>query len=399
MSNVNALMGLGLDDIGQQQAMADRLRGQQNAGNYLSLSSISPISQMGQNMLKGVDASATNVGALNKARTLAQAKTDAAIQGNTWDKEKATALGKTKATAAAKLATANQARDAAKGEQISYEDPNNPNGQINFIEFGDGRIEDYQGNPVDPTMLENLKQLPSAGSTNPSATNPTPKGAKKFVDQNGKQYLLAQIGDQMYDMNSRSFIDPSMKVREAYDISTTEAENLSKNADMSRALGRLRDSMPEGAGARDGDLPFEALVRTRLGQFAPFLGETDWTSAENASWWGDKESFVDNIMRHEIFGGALSRPELLNWAKGNVSPKNTKEQIMNKLAKYIQSKDSAAQSRLKNLVARGLPIDTARSYGLRGEYADGKFTQPEPNPLRDMTLDQLLARKAALEAQ
>ena len=67
MNNIDALMGLGIGDDEQQRMLADRLRGQQRAADFFSLSSVAPISGAAQAEQKRVTNSAAQAGVLRKA--------------------------------------------------------------------------------------------------------------------------------------------------------------------------------------------------------------------------------------------------------------------------------------------------------------------------------------------
>ncbi|MBG7617625.1 MAG: hypothetical protein IZT57_04575, partial [Chloroflexi bacterium] len=111
MANVNALMGNNLDTMQQQQMLAESLRGQQAAGDYLSLTSLAPLQQMGQRINKGADVSAASVGGLNKARALADAKVGAATTKAGVDANAASRLNKN--SVLAKTVAAGRDQDSA----------------------------------------------------------------------------------------------------------------------------------------------------------------------------------------------------------------------------------------------------------------------------------------------
>lgn len=67
MSDIDALMGLGISEEEQLKMLADSLRGRQRAADFFALSSVEPISRAAEGEQKRVTTSAAQAGLLNKA--------------------------------------------------------------------------------------------------------------------------------------------------------------------------------------------------------------------------------------------------------------------------------------------------------------------------------------------
>ena len=69
MASINAMMGRNISTEQEQQAMARQLRGEQADGDYMSLSTIKPVSSLGSAIRKRALLGSGNVGSVNAATT------------------------------------------------------------------------------------------------------------------------------------------------------------------------------------------------------------------------------------------------------------------------------------------------------------------------------------------
>jgi hypothetical protein len=126
VSNIDALMGMGISDEEQQRMLADRLRGRQQAADFFSLSTVAPISQAAQAEQKRITSAAQEAGVLKKAMEAQQAQ-DARQAAQIAATEREGGLNRANRLEAARIAAA--ARMAGKGKPGGY-DPSKPYGAL-----------------------------------------------------------------------------------------------------------------------------------------------------------------------------------------------------------------------------------------------------------------------------
>jgi hypothetical protein len=153
MADINTLLGMGVSPQDNMQALAERLRGQQQTGQMLGMSTLSPVAQYGQNMATGAADSARTGGALRQAmekentRKLELKDEKERLQKNIQN----TALAKT--VAAKKIAD----EKAAKRTTTSYWHPTKPNTVLNLRVGSDGAHYDDVGENWNPQLLTPYK--------------------------------------------------------------------------------------------------------------------------------------------------------------------------------------------------------------------------------------------------
>lgn len=130
---------------------------------------------------------------------------------------------------------------------------------------------------------------------------------------------------------------------------------------------------PEYSGGGWGGRPAANLAA----RFTPqLIGEE---SKDAARWWSEYQRFHEAVLRHELFGAALTGTEKQNWKDMTISPNMTDEMIQDRLERQKTFLDNKARNYIETQAASNMPdelINTAfgrhypHLYGKAGTASD-----------------------------
>lgn len=275
MANINALLGMGVSPGAGQQALADKLRGQQRQGEFFGLSTLAPVSQYGRGQVQAAQQGAQRGGALSQA--LAKEQTRKSEREEDYQRR----------------------QDAANLKyQQSLAKPS----------------QTYKSST--PELYENVE-------------NPDEKANMRF-DFNTNKYHRVDTGKPVEMKNWK-------KPAEEKEFKFTDIESMEQARSQYDNLTGLEQGFEDAfATQKDSNIPFKNTATVFLGRMFPAIAGEEM--AEAGEWWRDLDKFYNLTERHELFGGALTKGEAASWARANISPENTPEQVMRSLQKLIEKK-------------------------------------------------------------
>lgn len=339
MADINTLLGMGVSPQDNMQALADKLRGEQQLGNALGMSTLSPVAQYGQNMATGAAESASRGGVLRQAmkkeqqaqdnynstalaktqaaKKIARASVDKASEMERVNKDKATALAESKATAA---------KEAAKLDFDDFEDYVDADG--NHFQIAQRAGEVFTHN--------------EAGDI----TRTTLQGKRPFVDPTSRN---AKRGIQT--------IYGSPKQQKQFEDLADESEN------QLTVFGQYK---PEYSSSSK--MPFVGSVENALARNLPNLSSDEMVDQQR--WWRDYNKEYKNIARHKLFGSALTAAEIKAWEQANVDADSSPEQTADAMATLTYLTRKLAEKSKENAIIKDRdPEYIQNNYGYLDNYS------------------------------
>ena len=304
MATIDALMGLGVGQGADQQALADRLRGEQRQGQFFGLSTLQPVAQYGQNVARGAEKGAQRGGALSQA--LAKEATRKSERDEDYERKQADAT-------------------LAQERRLEHATAQKKQAAPKF-----GKYEEYidiEGNRRNVVTREGLTftQDPETGELEQTSiagwTKPEKQTAK--TEQQG-YYERFGTASQQKEFESTA--------RETQNQLTVFGQYLPEYGSVSPipGMGTLDNMIAK-------DLPAWASDEQKKQQ----------------TWWRDYKKQYENIERHKLFGSALTDSEQALWKSSNVGPDSSPEQIQDAMDTLTYLTTKLAYKERQNAVVKG----------------------------------------------
>ena len=342
----DALLGIGMQPDPRQ--MSEALRRQAFAGDTMAGSSIEAVAQGGMNDAASARDAAKQAGILEDSRNKARlSRTMAARKG------------------------------AAPKTMDSYRKKNNHD--VTAMLYQDGA---YLNNADTRRPVEGL---PSEWEKEPEEG--VDKGAEVSIplinkkdateihatwDRGAKYWKNLATGERITRNDWR---EPREKVPEKV------RETAVKDLGQYRMLRRLQDAYdPSMQGTKEGDIPFAKTIelwatRTMPTQASYLFGEN---ALKVADWERQKGRWIDMITKHEMFGSALSKYEIKDWANKNVGAENTSEQVMLSLRNLVDEKIGKIKRTARSLKGTYNAKGIQRIFGDEIDIIDSEYSMPNP---------------------
>lgn len=357
---IQALMGAQtMPNSEEAMAQAAALRGQLNQGNFLSLSTIDQLQNMGQNQRQTARNTAATRGSLNRA--LAQEKRDAEAQiakeqrvlKRTLDQEKRAleTFEQEQDIRAGNRAVDDTRRMNQSTQQVVYKDKNGQ--EVILDRRGDGALFPQGG------MNQNAEPL--------TEDDIAFMGLKPVERRTGSAYDGSNTG-RMAARERRQFEEfaqdytGAVSVIDSYDPTFSQAKVLGMDV--------------EG-------VPFVNQTENFMARNAPIL--TSEQEERKAAWWQDWDNFYQNPERNRLFGSALTASEQAAWKAANINPSMTSEQIqagINAINEIVQRKAKVAA---ENARIKGASEDYIQNNLQFITGGDDALQSRQPEELDDFT--------------
>lgn len=305
--NISALLGMGLSPQDDMQALAKSLRGEQAVGDYFSGSSSQKMAQYGQRLADRSTQAAQRGGVLKQAMNRENTRQGdlARSQGIRRDErqedyERAQAAAKLKAQGALNL-------QGLKNQKTSPDNSFKVGQAAPYVMRDDGG-----------------------------------KKASLYFDPNSGKYLRTDTGKPV-EINKWK---PEPEPKKMQDFDKADIDKFEKIAGSFENLTQLRDSFSTSYSAgQEKNVPFQSTAGVWLGQMFPSMSSDELR--DSGEWWRNVDKFNTLAERHALFGGALTQNEAKSWARANISPENTPEQVMRSLTTLIDKKRTELTRRAK----------------------------------------------------
>lgn len=325
MATIDALMGLGGGPEADQQALADRLRGEQRQGQFFGLSTLQPVAQYGQNVARGAEQGAQRGGALSQA--LAKEATRKTERDQDYERKQADAT----------LAQERRLEHAAAQKKATSP------------KFG--KYEEYvdiEGNPRNVITKEGMTftQDPETGALEQTSIAGWTKPEKKS-GRSEQQGYYERFG--------------TASQQKEFEKTAKETQN---------QLTVFRQYQPEfGALTK---LPGMGTLSNMIAKELPNIATEEQRTEQR--WWRDYSKQYENIERHKLFGSALTAGEQAAWRKSNVGPDSSPEQIQDAMDTLEYLSKKMAYKEKQNAVTKGRDADYVQNQyewlGAEEEFID-----------------------------
>lgn len=173
-------------------------------------------------------------------------------------------------------------------------------------------------------------------------------------------------------------------------ITRTELKEMRKAKDRYSEQSQVFDSyQPTYAGGGYGGRPLKNI----MARFAP--QQISKNDRDSAKWWSEYQRFHEAVLRHELFGAALTGTEKQNWKDMTISPNMTNEMIESRLARQRKFMDDRARTYIETQAASGMPDNMLNSafgefyptlYGKPGTASDFVYDSGPESTLQDFDL-------------
>ncbi|MDB4044427.1 hypothetical protein N9470_02980 [Emcibacteraceae bacterium] len=393
--SITALMGA--PTTSDEERMAMSLRNDRTAGNLLGLSTIDQVSNLGTGMTKNTMVAAKQAGALNQAREKAaldreqRAETQAATNDYrnsmlAQAQARADALEKNRA-----LQEQNRLRDDAEKAAKNAADLQIKKQRLTI----NSRENNHVFNNLSGTLGQNAAILRAnldagvSADTDPNALPPETKVAEWAASNSENEGFNAQLTKDVGNLSTLvglpmadAVIDGGKEsykwMKYIYDITggedggrtgvipfTQKGKSIPTRAmtvydTSSKALEVMINQMdgyePDFANISNVPYANPALnyVATRGG-----IGSSD--RKQEAAWWGNLNQFYTMPERHEMFGGALTKPEIASWNASALNSNMDDYQIRHAMATRLHIMRNFANKKIAEGLAEGYSQETLRS--------------------------------------
>lgn len=343
MADINTLLGLGLTEQDDMQALANQLRGQQREGQFLGLSTLGGASNLGRQK----QADSTN--AAQRGGVLRQAQ------------------AKEKARLAERDAMLRQAQAKEKTRLAERE-------------------QDYKRSQ-DGLELAHKRRLEHALAQKKSSS-PKFSAYKQYVDPDGNlRQVTVSDGQTLVQGEDGSLTPQSIKGWKEYEKPTSSGSGggfgksaLAKNiGDENKRMIGVVDTLNRFTSDYAGTgVPFVDDAKQALARESSVLATDEMKDSQN--WWSDYKGYYENILRNELFGSALTESEAKEWRKANINPSMTQDQIQTKLDNQKRLMRTMIDQRKNEAKANGASQEWVdQVYGTLDTY----FDEPESNEMGD----------------
>ena len=381
MDNINTLLGLGLGNQDNMNALANKLRGEQKLGQMLGMSTIDNVAQHGQRIQDNTTQAANRGGVLNRAMEAENTRKEEREE----DYQRGLGAEKRQQAHALKLATAKKKADSLKyGDFKPYVDAD---GNIKYLTRKGGEVFELdESGDIRKSTMEGLSpyEKPTKGSEEKA---PKYGDFKPYVDAEGNIRYFTRKGGEILELDESGEIKKSTldgltpfkaeskgsrggggiytqfgspKQQKEFEDLATETEN------QITVFGQFK---PEYAS--DSVLPLVGTFENFLSRELPNTASPEMI--EQQRWWRDYKKQYENIARHKLFGSALTEAEIKAWKAANVSPDSNAEQIKDAMGTLRYLAIKLANRAKDNATTKNRdPEYISNNYGFLDNYS--KFT-------------------------
>lgn len=425
----DAYFGVGTGLGEDSQPMINALRGQKREGDFLGMSTIDQVANMGRGQTAAALDAGKRAGGLKLAREAEERKRQEAAAANTEKHALAMALQKQRAKDAKDLKQFDIDNRENKTDKIKYGKPeqyvDRETGAKHWVVQGDDgmtyRYSDVGDGSMSPMSIQGL-DLPlenTKGSTakpekavpmypvsggdavmgfqregkffdvegnplgreytteNTNEPLPEPKvkpEIRRLSLPNGEIIKVREGKDdgKLYDANTNQVVEttPDHNLLAPYkDYSTTALEKARKDVKLAAQTRATLDDFKIDY-ANDSGIPMFGTLQNMFSKHLPKQANDEINA--QGEWWKKLRRFHDLLAKHELFGAALSKGEAQSWVDANINENASPEQAQAYVEMMKEAIDAEMLSRKDTDIGAG-GYDPAKVDAVYKPYTDNVY--------------------------